>query len=169
MNGLQTFANEEFGAVRSLMIEDMPWFVGRDVATALGYAKPRNAISVHVDDEDKNSALIQGAIQGGTQGNPNMTIINESGLYSLILSSKLPAAKRFKRWVTSEVLPAIRRTGGYGTATQAAEPETVAETLPAREAINDDYLRAASIVASCKNERLPCVLAYLSKAGLSTV
>lgn len=97
MNGLQTFANEEFGAVRSLMIEDMPWFVGRDVATALGYAKPRNAISVHVDDEDKNSALIQGAIQGGTQGNPNMTIINESGLYSLILSSKLPAAKRFKR------------------------------------------------------------------------
>lgn len=170
MNGLQTFANEEFGAVRSLMIEDMPWFVGRDVATALGYAKPRNAISVHVDDEDKNSALIQGAIQGGTQGNPNMTIINESGLYSLILSSKLPAAKRFKRWVTSEVLPAIRRTGEYGTATQAAEPETAtAEALPARETTNDDYLRAASIVASCKNERLPYVLAYLSKAGLSTV
>lgn len=171
MNGLQTFANEEFGAVRSLMIEDMPWFVGYDVAKALGYVKPRNAISVHVDDEDKNSALIQGAIQGGTQGNPNMTIINESGLYSLILSSKLPAAKRFKRWVTSEVLPAIRRTGGYGTAaTQAAEPETAAaETLPAREVMNDDYLRAASIVASCKNERLPYVLAYLSKAGLSTV
>lgn len=175
MNGLQTFANEEFGAVRSLMIEDMPWFVGYDVAKALGYVKPRNAISVHVDDEDKNTALIQGAIQGaiqgGTQGNPNMTIINESGLYSLILSSKLPAAKRFKRWVTSEVLPAIRRTGGYGTATQAVEPEetTAAETLPAREVTNDDYLRAASIVASCKNERLPYVLAYLSKAGLSTV
>ena len=70
MNGLQTFANEEFGAVRSLMIEDMPWFVGRDVATALGYAKPRNAISVHVDDEDKNSALIQGAIQGVLKGTP---------------------------------------------------------------------------------------------------
>lgn len=169
MNGLQTFTNEEFGAVRSLMIEDMPWFVGYDVAKALGYVKPRNAISVHVDDEDKNTALIQGAIQGGTQGNPNMTIINESGLYSLILSSKLPAAKRFKRWVTSEVLPAIRRTGGYGTATQAAEPETAAEALPARETTNDDYLRAASIVASCKNERLPYVLAYLSKAGLSTV
>lgn len=171
MNGLQTFANEEFGAVRSLMIEDMPWFVGYDVAKALGYVKPRNAISVHVDDEDKNTALIQGAIQGSTQGNPNMTIINESGLYSLILSSKLPAAKRFKRWVTSEVLPAIRRTGGYGTAaTQAAETETAAaETLPARETTNDDYLRAASIVASCKNERLPYVLAYLSKAGLSTV
>ena len=171
MNGLQTFANEEFGAVRSLMIEDMPWFVGYDVAKALGYVKPRNAISVHVDDEDKNTALIQGAIQGGTQGNPNMTIINESGLYSLILSSKLPAAKRFKRWVTSEVLPAIRRTGEYRTAaTQAAEPETVAaEMLPVREVTNDDYIRAASIVASCKNERLPYVLAYLSKAGLSTV
>jgi prophage antirepressor-like protein len=171
MNGLQTFANEEFGSVRSLLIEDMPWFVGYDVAKALGYVKPRNAISVHVDDEDKNTALIQGAIQGGTQGNPNMTIINESGLYSLILSSKLPAAKRFKRWVTSEVLPAIRRTGGYGTATQAVEPEetAAAEALPARETTNDDYLRAASIVASCKNERLPYVLAYLSKAGLSTV
>ena len=97
-------------------------------------------------------------------------IINESGLYSLILSSKLPAAKRFKRWVTSEVLPAIRRAGGYGTATQVAEPETAAaEALPAREVTNDDYLRAASIVASCKNERLPYVLAYPSKAGLSTV
>jgi prophage antirepressor-like protein len=169
MNGLQTFANEEFGSVRSLLIEDMPWFVGYDVAKALGYVKPRNAISVHVDDEDKNTALIQGAIQGGTQGNPNMTIINESGLYSLILSSKLPTAKGFKRWVTSEVLPAIRRTGGYGTATQVTETETAAETLPARETTNDDYLRAASIVASCKNERLPYVLAYLSKAGLSTV
>lgn len=165
MNGLQTFANEEFGSVRSLLIEDMPWFVGYDVAKALGYVKPRNAISVHVDDEDKNTALIQ----GGTQGNPNMTIINESGLYSLILSSKLPTAKGFKRWVTSEVLPAIRRTGGYGTATQVTETETAAETLPARETTNDDYLRAASIVASCKNERLPYVLAYLSKAGLSTV
>ena len=95
-------------------------------------------------------------------------IINESGLYSLILSSKLPAAKRFKRWVTSEVLPAIRRAGGYGTATQVAEPETAAaEALPAREVTNDDYLRAASIVASCKNERLPYVLSYLKMAGIS--
>ena len=166
MNGLQTFANEEFGAVRSLMIEDMPWFVGRDVATALGYAKPQNAIKSHVDAYD---ALNQGIIDSMGRSQPTM-LINESGLYSLILSSKLPAAKRFKRWVTSEVLPAIRRTGGYGTATQAAEPETAAaETLPARETTNDDYLRAASIVASCKNERLPYVLAYLSKAGLSTV
>lgn len=166
MNGLQTFANEEFGAVRSLMIEDMPWFVGRDVATALGYAKPQNAIKSHVDADD---ALNQGIIDSMGRSQPTM-LINESGLYSLILSSKLPAAKRFKRWVTSEVLPSIRRTGGYGTAaTQAAETAVVEETLPARETTNDDYLRAASIVASCKNERLPYVLAYLSKAGLSTV
>jgi prophage antirepressor-like protein len=165
MNGLQTFANEEFGAVRSLMIEDMPWFVGRDVATALGYAKPQNAIKSHVDADD---ALNQGIIDSMGRSQPTM-LINESGLYSLILSSKLPAAKRFKRWVTSEVLPSIRRTGGYGTAaTQAAETAVVEETLPARETTNDDYLHAASIV-SCKNERLPYVLAYLSKAGLSTV
>lgn len=183
MNELQTFTNEEFGAVRSMMIEDMPWFVGRDVATALGYAKPQNAVSVHVDSEDRqilqkpqirafNAPTLLQKSQIGTFDVPprGLMVINESGLYSLILSSKLPAAKRFKRWVTSEVLPAIRRTGGYGTAaTQAAEPETAAETLPARETTNDDYLRAASIVASCKNERLPCVLAYLSKAGLSTV
>ena len=84
-------------------------FVGKDVDTALGYAKSRNALTAHVDDEDKKDALIQGPL-GGTQ---KMTVINESGLYSLILSSKLPQAKAFKRWVTSEVLPQIRQTGGY--------------------------------------------------------
>ena len=84
-------------------------FVGKDVATALGYSKSRNALAVHVDVEDKKDALIQGPL-GGSQ---KMTIINESGLYSLILSSKLPQAKAFKRWITSEVLPQIRQTGGY--------------------------------------------------------
>jgi anti-repressor protein len=81
-------------------------FVGKDVAQALGYAKPRNALAIHVDSEDKKDALIQGPL-GGTQ---KMTIINESGLYALILSSKLPQAKAFKRWVTAEVLPQIRKT-----------------------------------------------------------
>lgn len=90
------------------------------MATALGYAKPRNAISVHVDNEDKKGAPIQGDL-GGTQ---EMTIINESGLYSLILSSKLESAKRFKRWVTSEVLPCIRKHGGYISSTK-----TVVEIL----------------------------------------
>lgn len=92
-----------------MTINGEPYFVGKDVAEVLGYAKARNAIANHVDDEDKKDAPIQGDL-GGTQ---MMTIINESGLYSLILSSKLPQAKEFKRWVTSEVLPAIRRQGAY--------------------------------------------------------
>lgn len=156
MNDLQTFANNEFGAVRSMTIDNVPWFVGYDVAKALGYTKPWNAISIHVDDEDKNTVTIR----DGIQGNPNMTIINESGLYSLILSSKLPAAKRFKRWVTNEVLPAIRKTGEYRVAATRDE-------VPPRELTSDDYFRAASIVATCKNERLPYVLSYLKMAGIS--
>lgn len=106
---VQVFNNEEFGQVRTLEIDGMVYFVGKDVAEVLGYAKARNAIANHVDDEDKKDAPIQGDL-GGTQ---MMTIINESGLYSLILSSKLPRAKEFKRWVTSEVLPTIRKHGSY--------------------------------------------------------
>ncbi len=87
---------------------DGPWFVGKDVAQVLGYSNTRDALNKHVDIEDKNTV----AIRDG-KGNPNQTLINESGLYSLILSSKLPQAREFKRWVTSEVLPQIRRTGGY--------------------------------------------------------
>lgn len=108
MDKLQVF-NFENHNVRALMINDEPYWVGKNVAIVLGYAKPRNAIATHVDEEDKKDAPIQGDL-GGKQ---NMTVINESGLYSLILSSKLPSAKRFKRWVTSEVLPALRKTGGY--------------------------------------------------------
>ena len=106
---IQIFKNERFGEVRTTVINGEPWFVGKDVASVLGYSKTRNAIAIHVEDEDKKDALIQGPL-GGPQ---RMTIINESGLYSLILSSKLPQAKDFKRWVTSEVLPQIRMTGGY--------------------------------------------------------
>lgn len=109
MSNLQIFENEEFGEIRTVTIDNEPWFVGKDVAEALGYLKARNAISAHVSDEDKKDAPIQGD-QGGTQ---NMTIINESGLYALIFGSKLESAKRFKRWVTSEVLPSIRKTGSY--------------------------------------------------------
>lgn len=109
MNEIKTYTNSEFGEVRTVLIGGEPYFVGKDIAVILGYAKPRNAIASHVDAEDKKDAPIQGAL-GGMQ---NMTVINESGLYSLILSSKLPTAKRFKRWVTSEVLPSIRRTGRY--------------------------------------------------------
>ena len=109
MNQLKVFANPTFGSIRTLNIDGEPWFVGKDVADILGYTNPRDALAKHVDDEDKNTV----AICDGTPGNPNTTVINESGLYSLVLSSKLPTAKKFKRWVTSEVLPAIRKHGGY--------------------------------------------------------
>lgn len=108
MNEVQLF-NFESHEVRSLLLNNEPWFVGKDVAKALGYSKARNAIATHIDSEDKKDAPIQGTL-GGVQ---EMTIINESGLYSLVLSSKLPSAKKFKRWVTSEVLPALRKTGQY--------------------------------------------------------
>ena len=107
-NKIQVFSNEEFGKVRTLMIDNEPWFVGKDVAEVLGYTNPSKALSDHVDTEDKlnNETLLSLGQRGGW-------LINESGLYSLILSSKLPSAKKFKRWVTSEVLPAIRKTGSY--------------------------------------------------------
>lgn len=108
MNEVQLF-NFENHEVRSLLLNNEPWFVGKDVAEALGYSKARNAIATHIDSEDKKDAPIQGTL-GGVQ---EMTVINESGLYSLVLSSKLPSAKKFKRWVTSEVLPALRKTGQY--------------------------------------------------------
>ena len=105
MNEIFNFKGQE---VRTVTINGEPYFVGKDVADILGYAKARNAIASHVDEEDKKDAPIQGTL-GGTQ---NMTIINESGLYSLILSSKLPQAKEFKRWVTTEVLPTSRTPHG---------------------------------------------------------
>lgn len=109
MNGIQVFENPEFGKVRTVEMDGKPYFVGKDVAEALGYSKPLNALSVHVEKDD---SLKQGLTD--SLGRKQETIlINESGLYSLILSSKLPSAKRFKRWVTSEVLPSIRKSGGY--------------------------------------------------------
>lgn len=110
MNELQTFKNKEFGSVRTLVINNEPWFIGKDVADVLGYKNQRDAISKHVDSEDKNTVAIHDGI---TRGNPNQTIINESGLYALIFGSKLESAQKFKRWVTSEVLPALRKTGQY--------------------------------------------------------
>lgn len=106
---IKVFENAELGKVRVVMIDNEPWFVGKDVADILGYVKARNAISAHVDNEDKKDAPIQGVL-GGTQ---KMTIINESGVYALIFSSELPTSKKFKHWVTHEVLPTIRKTGGY--------------------------------------------------------
>lgn len=106
----KNLVHPEFGELRTVEIDGEPWFVGKDVAVALGYKKPENAIANHVSDEDKTSTLIQGS---GSNYKSKATIINESGLYSLILSSKLPSAKEFKHWVTSEVLPSIRKNGAY--------------------------------------------------------
>lgn len=108
MNELQLF-NFENHEVRSLLINSEPWFVGKDVADVLGYKNQNDALSKHVDGEDKDTIAIRDSIGR----NRNTPIINESGLYSLVLSSKLPSAKKFKRWVTSEVLPALRKTGQY--------------------------------------------------------
>ena len=118
---IQVFNNTEFGEIRTMEINGEPWFVGKDIATALGYAKPENAVSNHVDSEDKTSTLIQGS---GSNYKSKAIIINESGMYSLILGSKLEGAKRFKRWVTSEILPSIRKTGAYATDSAAAEYKT---------------------------------------------
>ena len=108
MNELQIFNNEEFGEVRTVIIDNEPWFVGKDVAEALGYKNTRQALSTNVMSEDKGVHSVD--TPSGTQ---QMTIINESGLYALIFGSKLDSAKRFKHWVTSEVLPSIRRSGSY--------------------------------------------------------
>lgn len=138
MNELQIFNSEEFGDIRTITIDNEPWFVGIDVAKSLGYANPKNAVPKHVSEEDKLSTQIEYAGQ-----RREVTIINESGLYSLIFGSKLESAKRFKRWVTSEVLPAIRKTGSY------QKPMTIAEQIQLLaqgnveleekiEAVNDD-------------------------------
>lgn len=109
MNNLQIFENEEFGEIRVAEINGEPWFVGKDLAAKLGYFDTRKAVAMHVDEDDKTNCPITDSL-GREQ---DTTIINESGMYSLVLSSKLPTAKKFKHWITSEVLPSIRKNGGY--------------------------------------------------------
>lgn len=120
MNNLQIFSNEEFGAVRTMVIDNEIWFVGKDVADALGYAEPRSAVSKKVDDTDRGVAEME-----TPSGKQIMTIINESGLYALIFGSRLESAKRFKHWVTSEVLPAIRKTGHYEMENYSPEMQAI--------------------------------------------
>lgn len=114
MNDIQIFENPEFGKVRTVVINDEPWFVGKDVAEALGYERESKAVVDHVDEDDRE--MVDGKTQscfGIELGQRGGWLINESGMYSLVLSSKLPTAKKFKHWVTSEVLPSIRKTGSY--------------------------------------------------------
>lgn len=142
MSELQVFQNAEFGSVRTATIDGEPYFVGKDVATILGYSNPRDAISKHVDDEDKGVAKCD--TLGGRQ---EILFINESGLYSLILRSQLPAAKRFKRWVTSEVLPAIRRHGMYATEELIANPDLAIAAFQALKAEREKRIALEEAVA----------------------
>ena len=148
-NQIQTFTNEQFGQIRTVLIDGEPWFVGKDVATSLGYSNPAKAIRDHVDEEDKLGERI--VLSGQTR---EAILVNESGLYSLILSSKLPTAKVFKRWVTSEVLPSIRKTGSYAT------PEAIYKTLT--EPKNLIIVLETLAEEQAKNKRLAAENAVLS-------
>ena len=156
MNDLQIFQNEEFGAIRTINKDGEPWLVGKDVATALGYSDTYGALKKHVDLEDKQNC------QNDSFNVPRgLIIINESGLYSLILSSKLPTAKKFKRWVTAEVLPAIRKTGKYELVAEIVDDDEP-QQLDLTQLELDQRIKIASIVASCRRERLALVAKVLS-------
>lgn len=152
---IQIFENSEFGSIRTLTINDEPWFVGKDVAQALGYGDTDQALRKHVDAEDKLTRQIDGSGQGR-----NMTLINESGLYSLILSSKLPTAKQFKRWVTSEVLPAIRKNGYYSFVKEDKE-QTIIRDRESRSRIAELWLALSDKVKSETYQQI-CI-SYASK------
>lgn len=146
MNGVMIFDNPEFGQMRTVTIGGEPWFVGKDIADALGYAEPRSAVSKRVDEVDKGVAEME-----TPSGKQEMTIINESGLYALIFGSKLASAVRFKRWVTSEVLPSIRKTGSYNATT---------EQIP-----YDKYLEAAKLIVECKPKDRNLIMDILRNGG----
>ena len=130
MTELQIFNSEEFGDIRTVTIDNEPWFVGKDVAEALGYSNSRKALADHVHEDDKGVTKCD--TLGGKQ---DLTIINESGLYALIFGSKLESAKRFKHWVTSEVLPSIRKTGSYQTAQPQGKELLALAVLEAQKTI----------------------------------
>lgn len=140
-NELKIFENEAFGKVRVIEKNNEPWFVGKDVAGILGYSDLNKAVSMHVDKEDKklNDKTSPSFGQRGA------TLINESGLYSLILSSKLPAAKKFKRWVTSEILPAIRKTGSYSVNQDIKAKEVEARLNNSRARVASTFLKVAQM------------------------
>ncbi len=177
---IQVYTHGELGSIRVLDRDGTIWFVGSDIAKALGYSNTRDAIRKHVDAEDRNTVTIRDTIvtncdaydgksentgtnRNGTPGNPNKTVINESGLYSLILGSKLPSAKKFKRWVTSEVLPNIRKTGIYSAEGMLMPNDD--PIVPMRLLTPDDYLTAARVIAGCRQDRLPIIMNLLRKGG----
>lgn len=133
MEQLMIFYNDEFGQIRTVVINNEPFFVGNDVACALGYAEPRSTISKKVEDEDRGVAKIE-----TPSGIQEMTVINESGIYSLVFGSKLESAKKFKRWVTSEVLPSIRETGSYNSKPKCIE-DVLIESLQEMKAMRERF------------------------------
>lgn len=131
MNELQIFKNEEFGEIRTATIDGEPWFVGKDVASALGYVNASKAVSTHINEEDRILKTLEADSQNGNVVKTQTALINESGLYSLILSSKLSSAKRFKHWVTSEVLPSIRKHGVYAVDELLSNPDMAIKAFTA--------------------------------------
>lgn len=154
MNELQIFEHQDFGQIRVVEQNGEPWFVAADVCRAVDIGNPSDALSRL--DEDEHTLV---SIEGASNGRP-VNAVNEPGLYSLVLGSRKPEAKAFKRWITHEVLPSIRQTGTYSL---VAVPPVVDQ----RRLTTDDYLKAAAIVANCRNERLPYVLGFLEQGGFS--
>lgn len=166
MNELKVFQNEEFGEVRSLVINDEPWFVGKDVAKALGYENPSKAIRDHVEEEDKKVGVqnVTPYISDNLGRKQYPTFINESGVYSLIFGSKLPSAKKFKHWVTSEVLPTLRKTGKYEI---PKDPMSALKLIfEAQTQTNEKVEKHDQRIAELENNALltPGQYNYLSKA-----
>lgn len=166
MNNIQLFNSPEFGQIRTITDNDGIYFVGKDVAEILGYANTRKALADHVDDEDKGVTKCD--TPGGVQ---DVTTINESGLYSLVLSSKLPSAKRFKRWVTSEVLPALRRQGGYMLTGANETPEQIMaralkiadEALKRKDALIEEMKPKAMFADAVGASDNTCLVGELAK------
>lgn len=166
MNNIQLFNNPEFGQIRTITDNDGIYFVGKDVAEILGYSNPRKALIDHVDLEDKGVTKCD--TPGGVQ---DLTTINESGLYSLVLSSKLPSAKRFKRWVTSEVLPALRHQGGYMLTSANETPEQIMaralkiadEALKRKDALIEEMKPKAMFADAVGASDNTCLVGELAK------
>lgn len=166
MNNIQLFNSPEFGQIRTIADNDGIYFVGKDVAQALGYSNQRDALARHVDDEDKGVMKLD--TPGGVQ---DVTTINESGLYSLVLSSKLPSAKRYKHWITSEVLPALRRQGGYMLANANETPEQIMaralkiadEALKRKDALIEEMKPKAMFADAVGASDNTCLVGELAK------
>lgn len=170
MNNIQLFNSPEFGQIRTIIDNDGIYFVGKDVAEILGYANTRDALNSHVDEEDKQVLTSQNTTLENIP-NRGLTVINESGLYSLVLSSKLPSAKRFKRWVTSEVLPALRRQGGYMLTSTNETPEQIMaralkiadEALKRKDALIEEMKPKAMFADAVGASDNTCLVGELAK------